>query len=68
MTVDLERRSFLKLEDFTPEEIRYLLDLAAELKAAKAEGREFPRRAGKNIALSGEKTSTRSAKTVTRVG
>ena len=33
MTVDLGGRSFLKLDDFTPEEIRYLLDLAAELKA-----------------------------------
>ena len=60
MTVDLGRRSFLKLEDFTPEEIRYLLDLAAELKAEKAEGRERPRLAGKNIALIFEKTSTRT--------
>ena len=60
MTVDLERRSFLKLEDFTPEEIRYLLDLAATLKSEKAEGRERPRLAGKNIALIFEKTSTRT--------
>ena len=60
MTVDLGRRSFLKLDDFTPEEIRYLLDLAAELKAEKAEGRERPRLAGKNIALIFEKTSTRT--------
>ena len=60
MTVDLRRRSFLKLDDFTPEEIRYLLELAAELKAEKAEGRERPRLSGKNIALIFEKTSTRT--------
>ena len=60
MTVDLGRRSFLKLDDFTPEEIRYLLDLAAELKAAKSEGRERARLAGRNIALIFEKTSTRT--------
>jgi len=60
MTVDLGRRSFLKLEDFTPEEIRYLLDLAAALKSEKAEGRERPRLTGKNIALIFEKTSTRT--------
>jgi len=60
MTVDLGRRSFLKLEDFTPEEIRYLLDLAATLKIEKAEGRERPRLTGKNIALIFEKTSTRT--------
>ena len=60
MTVDLGRRSFLKLEDFTPEEIRYLLDLAATLKSEKAEGLERPRLAGKNIVLIFEKTSTRT--------
>ena len=60
MAVDLGRRSFLKLEDFTTEEIRYLLDLAAELKAEKAEGRERPRLAGRNIALIFEKPSTRT--------
>ena len=60
MTVDLARRSFLKLDDFTPEEIRYLLDLAAELKLEKAEGRERPRLTGRNIALIFEKTSTRT--------
>ena len=60
MAVDLGQRSFLKLDDFTSEEIRYLLDLAAELKAEKAEGRERPRLAGKNIALIFEKTSTRT--------
>ena len=60
MTVDLGGRSFLKLDDFTPEEIRYLLDLAAELKAEKAEGRERARLSGRNIALIFEKTSTRT--------
>jgi len=60
MTVDLGRRSFLKLDDFTPEEIRYLLDLATELKIEKAEGRERPRLTGRNIALIFEKTSTRT--------
>jgi ornithine carbamoyltransferase len=60
MTVDLGRRSFLKLDDFTPDEIRYLLDFAAKLKAEKAEGRERPRLAGRNIALIFEKTSTRT--------
>ena len=60
MTVDLGRRSFLKLEDFTADEIRYVLDLAATLKSEKAEGRERPRLAGKNIALIFEKTSTRT--------
>ena len=60
MTVDLGGKSFLKLDDFTPEEIRYLLDLAAELKSQKAEGTEHPRLAGKNIALIFEKTSTRT--------
>ena len=60
MTVDLGGRSFLKLDDFTPEEIRYLLDLAAELKSQKAEGTEHPCLAGKNIALIFEKTSTRT--------
>ena len=60
MTVDLAGRIFLKLEDFTSEEIGYLLDLAAELKVDKAEGRERPCLAGKNIALIFEKTSTRT--------
>lgn len=60
MTLDLGGRSFLKLDDFTPEEIRYLLDLAAELKAEKTEGTERPRLTGKNIALIFEKTSTRT--------
>ena len=60
MACNLKNRSFLKLLDFTPEEIQYLLDLAAELKRAKKAGTELPRMAGKNIALIFEKTSTRT--------
>ena len=58
--VDLKNRSFLKLLDFTPEEIQYLLELAAELKADKKTGREHKTLIGKNIALIFEKTSTRT--------
>ena len=57
---DLRGRHFLKLADFTPEEITYLLDLAAELKAAKKEGREEQKLVGKEIALIFEKDSTRT--------
>ncbi len=57
---DLRGRSFLKLLDFTPDEIRSLLALGADLKAAKHAGREQPRLQGKNIALIFEKTSTRT--------
>ena len=60
MNCNLKNRSFLKLLDFTPEEIQSLLDLAADLKRAKKEGTEQPRLAGKNIALIFEKTSTRT--------
>ena len=60
MTVDLKGRSFLKLEDYTPEEIRYLLELSKELKAAKYAGKEERRLRGVNIALIFEKTSTRT--------
>ena len=60
MTDLLKNRSFIKLLDFTPEEIEYLLDLAADLKRAKKEGTEKPRLTGKNIALIFEKTSTRT--------
>lgn len=56
----LKNRHFLKLLDFTPSEIKELLDLAAELKAAKKAGREEQRLRGKNIALIFEKTSTRT--------
>jgi ornithine carbamoyltransferase len=60
MAYNLKNRNFLKLLDFTPKEIQYLLDLAAELKKAKYAGTEQPRLKGKNIALIFEKTSTRT--------
>ena len=60
MAYNLKNRSFLKLLDFSPKEIKYLLDLAAELKKAKYAGTEQPRLKGKNIALIFEKTSTRT--------
>ena len=58
--MSLKNRHFLKLLDFTPEEITAYLNLAAELKAAKKAGREVQRMKGKNIALIFEKTSTRT--------
>ena len=60
MSHDLRNRHFLKLLDFTSDEIRYLIDLAADLKQAKAEGREEQHLIGKNVALIFEKTSTRT--------
>ena len=56
----LVNRNVLKETDLSPDELRALLDLAAELKAAKGEGREEHRLTGKNIALLFEKTSTRT--------
>ena len=56
----MRNRNFLKLLDFTPKEIKYMLDLAADLKKAKYAGTEQPRLKGKNIALIFEKTSTRT--------
>src|SRR4051812_4322409 len=58
--IHLQGRHFLTLADFSKEEIVYLLDLAAELKAAKREGREEQRLAGREIALIFEKDSTRT--------
>ena len=58
--MSLQGRSFLKELDFTPDEWRRLLDLSAELKRERAEGRETPRLVGKNVALLFEKTSTRT--------
>ncbi|MCD8145132.1 MAG: ornithine carbamoyltransferase [Oscillospiraceae bacterium] len=58
--MDLKGKSFLKLLDFTPEEIEGLLDLAAELKAKKKAGVPHDTFRGKNIALIFEKTSTRT--------
>lgn len=60
MTVNLQKKSFLKLLDFSPEEIGYLLDLAAELKFEKKKGTEIQYLKGKNIALIFEKASTRT--------
>ena len=60
MAYNLRNRSFLKLLDFTPKEIQYLLDLARDLKRAKYAGTEQQRLKGKNIALIFEKTSTRT--------
>ena len=56
----LKGRNFLTLKDFTPEEILYLLDLAAELKQKKKAGIPAELCRGKNIALIFEKTSTRT--------
>lgn len=60
MSFNLRNRSLLALKDFTPEDIHFLLDLAAELKRSKAVGNELPRLKGKNIALIFEKPSTRT--------
>jgi ornithine carbamoyltransferase len=57
---DLRGRSLLRLADFSPDEIRYLLDLAGSLKAAKKENREQQKLTGKEIALIFEKDSTRT--------
>ena len=60
MSLHLKGKSFLKLLDFTPEEITGLLDLAAQFKAKKKAGIPHALCAGKNIALIFEKTSTRT--------
>jgi ornithine carbamoyltransferase len=60
MGVNLKGRSFLKLLDYSPEEIEQLLDLSKTLKKAKYAGTEDQRLKGKNIALIFEKTSTRT--------
>ncbi|MDD5569803.1 MAG: ornithine carbamoyltransferase [Bacteroidales bacterium] len=60
MPVNLKNRSFLKLLDFTPEEIKFLLNLSIDLKKAKYSGTEQQRLKGKNIALIFEKDSTRT--------
>lgn len=63
MAFNLKNRHFLTLRDFFPQEIRFLLKLATDLKAAKYAGTEVPQLTGKEIALIFEKNSTR-----TRVG
>ena len=60
MSVNLKGRNFLKIMDFSAEEIEYLLDLAADLKAKKKAGIPVDTLKGKNIALIFEKTSTRT--------
>ena len=60
MAVNLRGRNFLKLLDYTPEEIRYLLDLSREFKRLKLTGTPHDRLRGKNIVLLFEKTSTRT--------
>jgi ornithine carbamoyltransferase len=60
MAYNLRNRNFLKLLDYTPEEIRFLLDLSISLKKAKYNGTEVPRLKGKSIALIFEKSSTRT--------
>ena len=60
MSINLKNRNFLKLIDFSREEIDYLLNLSSQLKADKKAGKEQRRLNGKNIALIFEKTSTRT--------
>lgn len=60
MAFNLKNRHFLKELDFTPQEIKFFLDLAFELKKSKYAGTEQPRLKGKNIALIFEKDSTRT--------
>ncbi|MDH3269171.1 MAG: ornithine carbamoyltransferase [Ignavibacteria bacterium] len=60
MAVSLKNRNFLKLLDFSPKEIRYLLNLSKKLKENKKEGNEKKKLKGKNIALIFEKSSTRT--------
>ncbi|PKP11089.1 MAG: ornithine carbamoyltransferase [Bacteroidetes bacterium HGW-Bacteroidetes-4] len=60
MAYNLRNRHFLKLLDFSPKEIKYLLDLSVDLKKAKYAGTEQQRLKGKNIALIFEKASTRT--------
>lgn len=60
MAFNLRHRNFLKELDFTPQEFKFLIDLSADLKAAKYAGIERQRLKGKNVALIFEKTSTRT--------
>ena len=59
-SIDLKGKSFLTLLDFSPEEITYMLDSAAEFKKLKKEGKSHRIHEGKNVALIFEKTSTRT--------
>jgi len=60
MAFNLRNRNFLKLLDFTPQEIKFLLDLSADLKKAKYAGTEQQRLKGKNVVLLFAKDSTRT--------
>ncbi|KUK81110.1 MAG: Ornithine carbamoyltransferase, catabolic [Petrotoga mobilis] len=60
MPINLRGRSLLTLKDFTPEEIKYLLELSKDLKAKKRMGIKGNLLKGKNIVLLFEKTSTRT--------
>ncbi len=60
MAYNLRNRNFLKLLDFSPKEIKFLLDLSCDLKKAKYAGTEQPKLTGKNIGLIFEKASTRT--------
>jgi len=60
MAFNLRHRNFLKLLDFTPKEMKFMLDLAVDLKKAKYAGTEQQRLKGKNVALIFEKASTRT--------
>ncbi len=60
MAYNLRNRSFVKLLDFTPKEIKFLLELSSDLKKAKYAGTEQQKLKGKNIALIFEKASTRT--------
>ncbi len=60
MAINLKGRNFLTLKDFTPEEIEYLLELAADVKDKKKNGVPVNKYQGRNIALIFEKTSTRT--------
>ncbi|WP_284945072.1 ornithine carbamoyltransferase [Acidisoma cladoniae] len=60
MAINLRGQSVLALDNFTPDQLRFLLDMARDLKAAKRSGFEQPRLNGKNIALIFEKDSTRT--------
>jgi len=60
MAFNIRNRNFLKLLDFTPKEIKFLLAMAIDLKKAKYNGTEEPKLIGKNIALIFEKSSTRT--------
>ena len=59
-SIDLKGKSFLTLLDFSPEEIAYMLDSAAEFKKLKKQGKSHRIHEGKNVALIFEKTSTRT--------